>query len=424
MVFSTILRLLGDEEAGMLTMTAVMFPIILGFGGLGLDATGWYMQKRNVQNLVDMAAVDAVHSGNFFAGAALETQLDNFLADKGLDPARDTLTVSNPPTAGDYAGRTEFYEIVLRREVPLSFLSAFYGVTGQDATVFVSSRAVAGTLIIGTQCVVALDETADRALNFSGNTDVAVGCGISSNSASSEAIYVGGSAELTAALALAVGDIAVSGGGTLTTDSPAQSFASPASNPYDTLDIPPSGACDYSGVTRANDNDIMSPGTYCGDIRVQGDDVVFDPGVYIIEGGDFISNANSEFSGDEVTFIFTGNTAAEVGTVSMNGNTEAELSAPTSGTYQGILFFQDPIADYRGTTATFNGGAELELDGVIYFPSGDVSFNGGVSGEPSCLQIYGATVSFSGSSVIGNDETICESLDLSVSPQIRIQLVE
>jgi len=424
MVIQAIRKFIQNEEAGALTLTAVMLPVILGFGGLGLDVTGWYMQKRDVQNLVDMAAIDAVHSGNYVADAELETQLDNFLSDKGVDTARDTLTLSSPPLAGDYAGRAGFYEIVLRREVPLNFLSAFYGITGEEATVFVSSRAVAGTLIIGSQCVVALDETADRALNFSGNTDVAVGCGVSSNSASGEAIYVGGTSELSAALALAVGDIVVSGGGVLTTDSPAQSFASPASDPYSALTIPASGACDYSGVTRANDNDILSPGTYCGDIRVQGEDVTFDPGVYIIEGGDFISNANSEFSGDGVTFIFTGNTAADVGTVSFNGNTDAELSAPTSGTYEGILFFQDPIADYRTTTANFNGGAELNLDGVIYFPSGDVSFNGGAAGEPSCLQIYGATVSFSGSSVIGNDDTICDSLGLTVSPQIRIQLVE
>jgi len=424
MIIQAIRNFIQDEEAGALTLTAVMFPVILGFGGLGLDVTGWYMQKRNVQNLVDMAAIDAVHSGSYVADAELETQLDNFLAGKGVDPARDTLTLSSPPLAGDYAGRAGFYEIVLRREVPLNFLNAFYGMTGEEATVFVSSRAVAGTLIIGSQCVVALDETADRALSFSGNTDVAVGCGVSSNSASAEAIYLGGTSELTAALAMAVGDIAVGGGATLTTESPAQSFSSPASDPYAALEIPPSGACDYTGVTRANNSDIMSPGTYCGDIRIQGEDITFDPGVYIIDGGDFIANANSEFEGEGVTFVLTGDTAADVGTVNMNGNTEAELSAPTSGTYEGILFFQDPIAEYRATTASFNGGAELNLDGVIYFPSGDISFNGGASAEPSCLQIYGATVSFSGSSVIGNDETICDTLGLTVSPQIRIQLVE
>jgi len=424
MLLSKIRKFLKDESAGALTLTAVLMPMILGFAGMGLDATGWYMHKRSVQNLVDMAAIEAVHSGGYLADQALVSQVNNFLSDRGLDSSRDTLTLSSPPSAGDYVGRSGFTEIILRREVPLNFVNAFYAVTGEEAAVFVSSRAVAGTLIVGTQCIVALDETANRALSFSGNTEVSAGCGVASNSTSTEAIYLGGTAELTAALAMAVGDIEVGGGATLTTESPPQSYSQSINNPYDSLDIPSAGTCDYTGTTRARDDDILSPGRYCGDINVQGQNVVFDPGTYIIDGGDFGSNANAEFSGEGVTFILTGSTAADVGTVNMNGNTTAELSAPTSGDYQGILFFQDPIAEYRDTTALFNGGSNLLLDGVLYFPSGDISFNGGASADPSCLQIFGATVSFNGNSNIGNDETICDALDIDATTQFRVQLVE
>jgi len=424
MLVGKVKKFLKDESAGALTLTAVLLPMILGFAGMGLDATSWYMHKRTVQNLVDMAAIEAVHSANYFEDGALAAQVNNFLSDKGLDSGRDTLSLTSPPLAGDYAGRTGFTEIILRREVPLNFMNAFYAISGEEAAVFVSSRSVAGTLIIGAQCIVALDPSANRALNFSGNTQVSAGCGVASNSTSTEAIYLGGTAELTAALAMAVGDIEVGGGATLTTVSPPQSFSQSITNPYEALDIPASGACDYTGTTRARDYDILTPGRYCGDIIIQGDDVVFDPGIYIIDGGDFSSNANAEFYGNGVTFILTGSTAADVGTVNMNGNTEAELSAPTSGDYQGILFFQDPIADYRATTALFNGGSELSLDGVLYFPSGDIAFNGGSSADPSCLQIFGATVSFNGNSNIGNDETICDALSLDATTQYRVQLVE
>jgi len=424
MICGALKNFIRNEEAGMLTLTAVMFPVILGFGGLGLDVTSWYMQKRSAQSLVDMAAIDAVHSGHYFADAELETSLNTFLANKGIDPTRDALTVSSPPTQGEYAGRNGFYEIVLRREVPLNFVNAFYAMTGEEASIFVSSRAVAGTLVIGTQCIVSLDETADRALEFSGTADVVADCGIAANSVSGEAIYVGGSANLTADPAMAVGDIVVSGGATLTTNSPLQTFSEPTTNPYESLDVPPHGSCDFTGTTSVGDDAILLPGRYCGDILVQGQNVVFEPGTYVIDGGDFVSNANSEFSGSDVTFILTGDTAGDVGTVTMNGSTTADLSAPTSGTYQGILFYQDQIAEYRDTLARFNGGTDLLLDGVIYFPSGDIAFNGGASADPSCLQIFGATVSFSGSSNIGNDDAICTSMDLEVSPQVRIQLVE
>ncbi|NVJ97066.1 MAG: hypothetical protein HWE25_02875 [Alphaproteobacteria bacterium] len=422
-------RALGDESAGMLTMSAVMLPAILGFAGLGMDVTGWYMEKRDLQNITDMAAIDAVHSGNNFSDDDLEGQIQGFLDDRGFDGDSDTLTINSPPASGDYAGRNGFFEIIVERDVTLNFLSAFYAVTGDSLDVQVSSRAVAGTLVVGTQCVVALDDTEDRALNFTGNTEVGTDCGVSSNSVSNEAIYIGGSAQLDTVSIQAVGDIEVSGGGVLNSDTPAQSLSSPASDPYDTLPIPTDMGCDVTGKTTLNDGDTLQAGLrYCGDIVFKGEGIIVEPGTIVIEGGDIISNAGSEFSGDGVTFILTGDTADQVGGISMNGSSTATLSAPTTDgdPYEGILVYQDPIATYRdsGGEARFNGGVDLLLDGVIYMPSADITFTGGASANPSCLQIWGATVTFSGDSVIGNDDTICSSMNLEVSPQIRILLVE
>lgn len=412
----------------MITMTAIMLPAILGFAGLGLDVSGWYMERRAVQNLTDMAAIDTVHSGNNFTDADLEQQLSVFVASHGFDNSTDTLTLNSPPSAGKYAGQTGFYEIIVERDVTLNFLSAFYGVTGGTLDVTVAGRAVAGTLIVGTQCVVALDETEDRALNFTGNTIVGTDCGVSSNSVSTEAIYIGGGAELDTVSVQAVGDIEISGGGTLTSDTPPQSLSRAADDPYVDLPIPTDMGCDVSGNTSARDNDVLTPGRYCGDIRVQGQNVTFEPGTYVIDGGDFISNANSEAFGEGVTFILTGDTASDVGGISMNGASTATFSAPTDdgNPYEGILFYQDPIADYRtsGNEARFNGGVNLLMDGVLYFPRADLIFTGGSTADPSCLQVWGATVTFSGDSVIGNEDTICESMNLETSPQFRILLVE
>lgn len=425
---SDIRRFLRDESAGMITLSAFMLPAILGFAGLGMDVSGWYMERRHVQNLTDMAAIDTVHSGNNFSDADLQSQVSAFLDSRGFDAATDTMTLNTPPTQGDYAGQTGFYEIIVSRDVALTFLNAFYAVTGDTLSVTVSGRAVAGTLIIGTQCVVALDDTEDRALNFTGNTIVGTDCGVASNSVSEEAIYIGGSAELDTVSVQTVGDIEISGGGVLTSTSPPQSLSSPANDPYTGLPIPTDMGCDVSGNTNVGDNDVMTPGRYCGNLRIQGENIVFEPGVYVIEGGDLIANANSDFFGEDVTFIFTGDTAGDVGTISMNGNASATLSAPTADgdPYEGILFYQDPIATYRssGIAAIFNGGVNLLLDGVIYMPNADITFTGGAEADPSCLQVWGATVSFSGDSVIGNDDTICESMNLETSPQFRIMLVE
>lgn len=422
-----IVRLWRDETAGMMTATAVLLPMILGFAGLGVDATGWYMNRRTVQNLSDMAAIEAVHTGHYFDGQTLADQVTTFLSDKGYDASRDSVTVNTPPLSGTYAGRSGFMEIIVRRQVQLNFISAFYNMVASDPVqVEVATRAVAGTLIIGTQCIVALDDTADRALDFSGTADVVADCGVASNSTSDESIYVGGNASLTADPAMAVGDIAVDGSATLVTNSPLQTFSEPVTDPYEDVTMPPVGPCDVTGSTSVLDNQVMTPGRYCGDIDIKGSNVVFEPGTYIIEGGDFVSNGGASFSGDGVTFILTGLTGDQVGSVQLNGGTTADLTAPTSGDYTGMLFVQDPDATYRGkkNASIFAGGSNLLLDGVIYFPSTDVTFTGGAAADPSCLQVFGATIKFTGSSNIGNDDAICTSLDMQISPQVRIQLVE
>lgn len=39
-------RYLQDTRGGLLPMVAVMFPVIMGMAGLGLDVSNWMMQKE------------------------------------------------------------------------------------------------------------------------------------------------------------------------------------------------------------------------------------------------------------------------------------------------------------------------------------------------------------------------------------------
>ena len=80
------------------------------------------------------------------------------------------------------------------------------------------------------------------------------------------------------------------------------------------------------------------PGTYCGGITVNGNaTITLEPGTYYINGGDLTFNGNSTVqcdcvaAGSGVTFVFTnqgGN--GQTGTVTMNGNTTINLTAPIS----------------------------------------------------------------------------------------------
>lgn len=124
------------------------------------------------------------------------------------------------------------------------------------------------------------------------------------------------------------------------------------------------------------------PGTYSG-INIGPATVNFSPGVYIIDSSAGLSigaNAtvcNQTGSGCSatgtpnagVTFYFTNGA-----TLNMVGTPVVYLTAPgNSGQYPGILFYQDP-ADTAGPSIGGNSGSFF--DGVLYFPTANVTFFG------------------------------------------------
>lgn len=52
-----ILRLLRDQKGGMLVLSALMIPFVLGMAGLTMDVGNLYWQKARLQNAVDAAAL-------------------------------------------------------------------------------------------------------------------------------------------------------------------------------------------------------------------------------------------------------------------------------------------------------------------------------------------------------------------------------
>ena len=76
----------------------------------------------------------------------------------------------------------------------------------------------------------------------------------------------------------------------------------PAPDPFADLDIPDVGACD-SGPPRTviSSNQTISPGVFCGGLRIQNAEVIFEPGEYYIDGGDLEFLTNAQVTGDGVT---------------------------------------------------------------------------------------------------------------------------
>jgi hypothetical protein len=146
--------------------------------------------------------------------------------------------------------------------------------------------------------------------------------------------------------------------------------------------------------------------------------VTLNPGVYIIDRGTFSVNSQAEVTGEGVTIILTGTTSSNMATMQINGGAELDLSAPTpsqDATWQGILFYQDDIGSDQETV--INGGSDLRFDGIVYFPNGDVRFNGNAGQHADCLLLVAQRVNFSGTSSLDNN---CDSHIDSVDTRSRI----
>jgi len=112
-------------------------------------------------------------------------------------------------------------------------------------------------------------------------------------------------------------------------------------------------------------------------------------GVIWITDGDLALDSNgvlqcttcSTATGKGVTIIFTAGPANKIGAPTMQSNpTINNLSAPTSGTYSGLLMVQDTVsgASYT-TTAKFQGTPGQTLNGLIYTPNSNLEFQGNPS---------------------------------------------
>lgn len=419
---------LRDQSGGTLVWFALTMPVILGMAGVGVDSTLWYMDKRILQTAADSGAIAGAHvlaqAGT--DTAARQTVVDEISRNDFQVGANDVVTINMPPKTGPNAGVTGFVEVIIDKQRPLYFVSFL-----RDEPVVIQTRAVSGATGYGANCVLALDRDMAQAIEFKGTADADINCGIAANSRSDSAVAMIGSAALQADAIKAHGDIAIGGSSTLATDIPPQPYASRVNDPYAYLEVPAASPCDEtSELDLGNTTITLDPGRYCGGLRITSSDVIFNPGVYIVDGGDFTADGGSTLTGVGVTFILTADVASEIGNLRLTGGVTADLSAPTDpdDPYVGVLFYQDRAADsYQGNQLIGNdmlGGAETNLQGAVYFPNQEIKYSGGAAAGAGCLQLVSRKVSFSANSNILNSADACAAMRVKTIEQTRIALIE
>lgn len=377
-------RIALDRRGNVAIVFAICLPLIAGSGALGLETGVWYYDQLKLQQTADAAAyaggVDK-RAGKTNAVATSSAQAS--AADNGFNAATDAMTINAPPTSGPHQDANSV-EVVLSRTEPRYFSQIFL-----SKPVVLRARAVSTYVNASNACILALDPSASRAIQFSGSSTVNLGgCDVMANSIASDAVYAQGSNSVTTPCLMTAGGVLLNAGVHLTGCTAPLVNQPPVGDPYASLPAP--AVATHCTNLPQNPPPTLSPGTYCG-ISLKGS-VTLNPGVYVIDGGTLSSNGSAIVSGQGVTFYLTNGAS-----ISLNGSATLNFSAPTSGTYSGVLFFGGH-GNAAGGPVTMDGTASSQLTGVLYFPAQSLSYIGNFNGNNGCTQVVAKTVSWSGNS--------------------------
>jgi hypothetical protein len=368
----------SHAQAGqVLPLIALTLAVLMGFGGLAVDVGYWEYTQRQQQNATDAGAIGGaealLQSGSCPNGSTVAVTAGR--ADASSNGFTDgssnvAVSINNPPSAGTLSTNSCAVQAQITSSAVPTFFTRLLGPNFLHG-ISVSTAAVAYVNANNDGCIYMLDSTQNT--NFHGGNIQAPACDI----------YLNGSANFNGATvdSAAIGEANYAGsnnGGTFTGASP--KAMPPVSDPcaeisgcaYLKANPPPTSPCNaaYSG------GGVLTPGCY-NNLNLNGATVTLQSGLYVFAGS---LNANkASITGTGVTMYIPSG-----GSTNFNKVNSLTLTAPTSGDYTGVAFYQDP-----GNTSNVNlNGSSTNISGLIYAPGASMNYNGSLGGYTVLVAAY------------------------------------
>ncbi len=388
------MKMLNDEQGQVLVLTALTMTVLLCFLALAIDVGQLYYTQRQLQTAADAAALagalEVSQCGSTTNCTPLQTAAKSAVVENGIaSPAvftqcaattgsGPTLVLNNGPcslgASDPNYNDAKYVEAVVSKAQP-TFFARLVGFN--SVNIAARSEAALGPPQF---CLDVLNPTASQAMLMNGNASLVAKCGVMVDSSSNTALLANGHVSLTASAINVHGQDLLNGNPSV---SPTPQLNAPRlPDPLANTPVPQSSGCGatttspFTGsptqvtVNGGKQAAVFNPGTYCGGITLNGNaSATFNPGTYIIQGAMIVGGGGS-IAGTGVTFYFSSNS------LTMNGNSHADLVAPTTGTYAGILLFQSPT---DSTTLILNGDTTSVWQGAIYVPDAQLTLNGGAN---------------------------------------------
>jgi len=390
-------KLTRNSEGSVVSTFALSMVPLIGLVGAAVDYSSATNARTSLQGALDAALIAGAKDGSAnWATTALNTFNANLNAKLATNVNATFQLTSNRAYTGSVSAT-----------VPSNFLGVL-GVSGIN--IGTSGTATVPPSTGGYYCVMALNRTAQAALQLTGNASITINapkCVIQVNSSSASAVTQNGNTVIRSVENCFVGGVSTVGNSTL---SPApDATCKPIPDPFANYPRPTVGNCDFTNYKLSgNKTATLQPGVYCGGMDFSGPvNVTFAPGLYVIKDG-VITETGGTFTGNGVSFFLTGyNTSLQ-----LSGQADWHLVAAASGPLPGFAIFLDPDgpSGLAGSTSSLSGQSELYFEGIVYLPKQEVTVSGNASAfAPSPYTSYiGDTLRFVGNGdlVINNDTSM------------------
>ena len=338
------------QRGAVLPFVALSLTVLTGFAGMAVDVGFWSYRQQEQQTATDAAALGGAQelartSCNDATGAKADAKVDG--GKNGIDTSN--VQPVSPPASGVFAGNPCAITVQISTTNNAAFFARIFGFPNMPET----TQATAQASTSGSGCIYLLSTISQSNTNGAGIT--APNCAVLINDTTN---FHGST--VTSPMIGYAGSAPNENSATFTEATPAPML--PVEDPcpeiagcYFLANNPPSFTCgNYSSSSPTPT--ALPPGCY-NNLTLNGANVTMS-GVYVLNGA---SNFNmATITGTGVTIYVTASA-----TPPNFNKANISISAPTSGSYNGVLYYQVPA---NTNSPNFNS-VNASYSGLIYAPS-------------------------------------------------------
>ena len=360
-------------DAQVMVIFALASLVLVGCMALSVDAGFLMAERRQAQASADSAALAAAKAAFDSKSAAEVIATGQNYGSFNAGVAASDVTVSRPPTSGDYAGNNNYIQVTVTKNVTRFFVGAIYAGPWS-----VSATATAGVETNpGNYALITLEPTATDGIYMNGNTGIIItdnnGSAMSNSNirgSSNTNFNVAGTIDANSTISSVSGWVAPGG---IHPNFPE------ITDPLLGTTVPPKGTS--RTFPNCNSGCTLQPGWYKDQSMTVRDTAILQPGLYYFENSSIdLQNTNARIECAGCLTYWDSSSTFDPKNGEVNFTTQ--VSSPYTGGQTGMVLWYA-----RCNNLDLQGNGEMYFQGIFYAPCALVTLHGNPSNDTISGQI-------------------------------------